>query len=81
MNSLNKIEWISCDDYLPTGIEDEILCLVTCKEWDIFNNKWGSREIRIVNYSTIKKQWNTKSDVCVLAWIKLPEPYEIKERK
>jgi hypothetical protein len=68
--------WIPCNKELPKGLEDEIACLVTCQEWDIFNNKWGSKEIRILSYSTIARQWNTKSDVRVIAWARLPTPYE-----
>ena len=75
MDVVGSMGWIPCEDKLPDGSE-EIACLVTCQEWDTFENKWSNKEIRIVSYSTIAKQWNTKSDIRVLAWMLLPLPYE-----
>lgn len=72
-NSLNK--WIACDDELPFGIKNEIECLVTCREWNIFEGRWGEKEIRILSYSVQYKEWNTKSDIKVEAWMYLPMPY------
>ena len=46
------------------------------QEWDIFQGKWGDKEVQILSYSTSYKQWNTKSDIRVLAWSILPKPYE-----
>jgi hypothetical protein len=76
MNMINRLKWIPCDKELPTGKNNEIFCLVTCQEWDIFDSIWGEKEIRVLSYSTIAKQWNTKSDIKVLAWLPLPKPYE-----
>ncbi len=76
MNIIDSIKWIPCDKELPNKTGDEIVCLVTCQEWDIFDSTWGNKEIRILSYSTITEQWNTKSDIRVLAWMPLPEPYE-----
>ena len=76
MNTGDCMGWIPCDVKLPNGSEIEIACLVTCQEWDIFDSKWSNKEIRILSYSTIAKQWNTKSDIRVIAWMPLPKPYE-----
>ena len=76
MNKSDSTKWIPCDKELPNGETDEIACLVTCEEWDIFQGKWGDKEVQILSYSTSYKQWNTKSDIRVLAWSILPKPYE-----
>lgn len=70
------MNWIPCDNELPNGAEDEVVCLVTCQEWDLFDGKWGDKEVRILSYSIKKEQWNTKSDIRVLAWMPLPIPFE-----
>ena len=74
MNKSDSTKWIPCDKELPNGEKDEIACLVTCQEWDIFQGKWGDKEVQILSYSTSYKQWNTKSDIRVLAWSILPKP-------
>lgn len=63
--------WIPCCDKLPDENKD---CLVTLREWDIFNGEWGEKEIRIMSYSK-KDGWNTKSDIVIEAWVYLPKPY------
>lgn len=68
-------EWIPCAVRLPESIEEEILCLVTCKEWNIFTGNWGRKEVRILSYSTILHDWNIKSNIKVEAWVYLPEPF------
>lgn len=70
------MNWIPCDNELPNGAEYEVACLVTCQEWDLFDGKWGDKEVRILSYSIKKEQWNTKSDIRVLAWMPLPIPFE-----
>lgn len=70
------MNWIPCNNELPNGAEDEVACLVTCQEWDLFDGKWGDKEVRILSYSIKREQWNTKSDIRVLAWMPLPIPYE-----
>ena len=67
------MKWITND--LPKGTEIDIPCLVTCREWDIFGNCWGEKEIRILSYSTLIGQWNTKADIKIEAWMPLPKPY------
>ena len=69
------MEWIPCDEDLPKGENCEIPCLVTCQEWDIFESRWKKSEIRVVSYSTKFNQWNTKSDIRIIAWMYLPSPY------
>lgn len=76
MNNPNWGDWIPCDDRLPNGEITEILCLVTCREWDIFIGAWGRKEIRIISYSTKYNEWNTKSDIKIEAWMYLPKPYD-----
>lgn len=66
--------WIPCDKKLPDVIR-ETPCLVSCKEWDIFENQYGESEIRIVSYNPKEKSWNTKSDIKIEAWMPLPKPY------
>lgn len=68
--------WIPCQDSLPESKESVISCLVTCREWDIFNSCWGKKEIRIISFFTSTKSWNTKSDIRIEAWMYLPNPYE-----
>ena len=70
------MNWIPCDNELPNGAEDEVACLVTCQELDLFDCIWGDKEVRILSYSIKKEQWNTKSDIRVLAWMPLPIPFE-----
>ena len=50
------MNWIPCDNELPNGAEDEVACLVTCQEWDLFDGKWGDKEVRILSYSIKKHQ-------------------------
>lgn len=68
--------WIPCSVQLPSGENNEIPCLVTCREWNIFTGKWGDKEIRILSYSTKFNEWNTKSDIIVEAWMNLPNLYQ-----
>lgn len=78
MNELfksNLNEWIPCNKGMPDGTDDEIQCLVTCKEWNIFDAKWEQNEVRILSYSPKLGIWNTKSSIKVEAWMPLPEPY------
>mgnify|MGYP003196931292 CR=1 FL=1 len=67
--------WIPCNIQMPIGDGDEIQCLVTCREWDIFQGKWGELQVCILSYSLKMKMWNTKSDVEVFAWMPLPSPF------
>lgn len=69
------IDWIPCDLELPTG-SDEVMCLVTCRQWNIFMNEWGDKEVKIMAYSVTSNCWNTKGNIEVEAWIPLPKPYE-----
>ena len=66
--------WFPCSEILP-NVEAETPFLVTCREWDIFENMWGRKEVRIISYSPKAKSWNTKSDIKVEAWLPLPEVY------
>lgn len=70
------MNWIPCEKELPDVTEDEVVCLVTCQEWDLFDSKWGNKEVRVLSYSIKNEKWNTKSDIRVLAWMPLPLPYE-----
>ena len=72
--------WIPCEESLPEGNDNEIPCLVTCSEWDIFDGYWGKKELRIISFITSTKTWNTKSAsvVRVDAWMYLPDPYKTK---
>lgn len=67
--------WIPCEESLPEGNDNEIPCLVTCSEWDIFDGCWGKKELKIMSFITSTKTWNTKSDVRIDAWMYLPNPY------
>lgn len=67
--------WIPCEESLPEGNDNEIPCLVTCSEWDIFDGCWGKKELRIISFITSTKTWNTKSAVRIDAWMYLPDPY------
>ena len=67
--------WIPCEESLPEGNDNEIPCLVTCSEWDIFDGCWGKKELRIISFITSIKTWNTKSAVRIDAWMYLPNPY------
>ncbi|MDE6088845.1 MAG: DUF551 domain-containing protein [Oscillospiraceae bacterium] len=81
MNELFKNdlkEWIPCSSRMPYGIADEIQCLVTCKEWNIFDGKWEESKVRILSYSPKLSMWNTKSNIKVEAWMPLPKPYSNK---
>ena len=53
------MNWIPCDNELPNGAEDEVACLVTCQEWDLFDGKWGDKEVRILSYS-IKRDFKVE---------------------
>ncbi len=75
MSKINSDFWIPCSDRLPSGDDSEIECLVTCREWDVFDGSWGEKEIRILSYSVQFKEWNTKADIKVEAWMYLPIPY------
>lgn len=75
MNYSHQLNWIPCEEFLPEGNDNEIPCLVTCREWDIFDGCWGKTEIRIISFIKKNKTWNTKSDVIIDAWMYLPSPY------
>ena len=75
MNYYHQFNWIPCEESLPEGNDNEIPCLVTCSEWDIFDDCWGEKELRIISFITSTKTWNTKSDVRIDAWMYLPDPY------
>lgn len=68
-------QWIPCSCQMPKGNEEEIPCLVTCREYDFFNGRYGEKEVRIISYSTKNKEWNTKSDIKVEAWMLCPPVY------
>lgn len=76
MNNINTNFWIPCNVKMPDGVEDEIRCLVTCREWNILDGKWSEKEVRILSYSTKRNEWNTKSDIKVEAWMPLPPTYQ-----
>ena len=68
-------EWIPCSERMPDGDKNEIYCLVTCREWDMFEDDWGNVKIKILSYLPKAKIWNIKTPVDVKAWMLLPEPY------
>ena len=68
-------QWIPCSYQMPKGNGEEIPCLVTCREYDIFNGRYGEKKVRIISYSTKNKEWNTKSDIKVEAWMLCPPVY------
>lgn len=71
--------WIPCSEKMPTGDQNEIWCLVTCREWDIFGG-YGNSKVRVLSYMPKSKLWNVKSMLKVEAWMPLPEPYKYTER-
>ena len=75
MHYSNQFNWTPCKESLPEGKDNEVSCLVTCREWNIFDGCWGEKEIRIISFATNAKMWNTKSDVNIDAWMYLPNPY------
>lgn len=72
MNEVNFSKWIPCSERLPEGDECVITCLVTCRERDFFNGKYGEKEVHILDYLTTIKDWNVKADIKVEAWLPLP---------
>lgn len=69
-------EWIDCTSRVPDG---DFPCLVTCREYDFFRNKWRDRYVCILSYMPQFGIWNVKSNIRVEAWMPLPEPYDEKE--
>jgi len=66
---MQDIGWNLCSEKMPVGSGNEVLCLVICREWDIFERHWGREELRILAYNFNHSDWNTKSDIKVEAWM------------
>ena len=73
-------EWIPCSERLPESEEPEILCLVTCQDFNVSECKWENARLGIMSYLTKHRIWNTKALASVLAWMPLPEPFKLMER-
>ena len=67
-------EWIPCSERMPDGDKNEIYCLVTCREWDMFEDALSSTvHFRVLQYLPDVGCWNVKTPVQVLAWMPIPE--------
>ena len=79
MKNLNVLSgWIPCSERMPDG-ENEIYCLVTCQEWDMFYGDWGKPHLKILSYLPAYGIWNIKTHIKVSAWMPLPEIYREQE--
>ena len=73
---MNDVKWNFCNKTLPDSEKAETLCLVICREWDIFKGQYGNEEIRVLSFIGSSGEWNTKSDIIVIAWIELKPLFE-----